>query len=467
MKLEFWGAAGTVTGSMHLLEAAGKRVLLDCGLYQGNGKHAFERNKNFPFDPAGIDAVLLSHAHIDHCGNLPTLVRHGFRGRIFSTPATRDLASLLLQDSAKIQASDVRRINKYRVRQGKRPFETLYDLADARATLERFHAVPYDRFRDLFPGFRFRFLDAGHMLGSASVVVDVEEDGVTRRLLFSGDIGRKGLPILRDPRVTGDVDFVIMESTYGTRLHEPAEKAEEVLFEAVHSCCERSAKMLVPSFAVGRTQELAYHLSQLADKGRLPALDVYVDTPLGVNVTEVYRLHPECFDRAMLEAMETESDRDPLGFDRLTYIKSSEQSKRLNTLQEPAIIISPSGMCEGGRILHHLRNHISDSGTTIFFVGYQAEGTLGRRILDGVSPVRIFGDEFEVRARVRKAGAYSAHADRKELLEWADRVRARGAPRRVFLVHGEPESAEGLAAGLRERDLPGVEVPARGSVFSL
>ncbi|MFQ5678726.1 MAG: MBL fold metallo-hydrolase RNA specificity domain-containing protein [Gemmatimonadota bacterium] len=467
MRIQFWGAARTVTGSMHLLEANGRRILLDCGLYQGKRKEAFERNRSLPFDPAEIDAVLLSHAHIDHCGNLPGLVRGGFRGRIYTTGATRDLAALLLLDSAKIQASDLRRTNRLRVRRGKKPFEPLYVEEDVVRTLKRFVTVDYEEPCDLFPGIRAHFVDAGHMLGSASVAVDLEDGDGSRRLLFSGDIGRRGVPILRDPQVVDGVDVTIMESTYGDRLHEPAEEADEMLCRVIGGCCEGDGKLLVPSFAVGRTQELAYRLNGLWEAGRLPPIPVYVDTPLGVKATDVYRLHPECFDEEMLEALRTEEDSDPLGFEKLTYIRSSQESKRLNGLRAPAIIIAPSGMCEGGRIVHHLVHHIERESTTILFVGFQAAHTLGRRILDGVSPVRIFDGSFEVRARVTKGGSFSGHADRDGLLRWADEVRSRGAAGRFFLVHGEEESALALAGHLRKRGIPEVAVPERGAAFDL
>jgi metallo-beta-lactamase family protein len=467
MKVEFWGAARTVTGSMHLLEVNGRRVLLDCGMYHGRRKAAFERNRNLPFDAAGIDAVVLSHAHIDHSGNLPTLVKSGFRGEIYSTSATRDLAALLLLDSAKIQEGDVRRVNRYRRKQGKNLFEPLYTQEDAVETLEHFVTLAYDRSREILPGVQIRFIDAGHMLGSASVIVDVDAVGARRRLLFSGDIGRKGLPILRDPRTAPDVDYVIMESTYGIRQHEPADEAEDMLLDVVQNCCDAGGKLLIPSFAVGRTQELAYRLNKLWGEDRLPPVDMFIDTPLGVKTTEVYRLHPECYDREMLETIETDEDSDPLGFERLTYIKNAEESRRLNDSQQPAIIISPSGMCEGGRILHHLIHHVGKRSTTVLFVGFQAPHTLGARILGGAEEIKIFDDMYKVRARVKKAGAYSAHADRDELIEWIETVRERGSPKRIFLVHGEEEASLGLAGALEERGFPSVHVPERGASFDL
>ncbi len=467
MEVQFWGAAREVPGSMHLLNVGGRRILLDCGLYQGRRKHAFERNRDFPFDPSSIDAVVLSHAHIDHCGNLPTLVKAGFKGKIYATPATRDLCRHMLVDSAHIQKSDVRYVNRKRKRQGKRPFEPLYLIGDARKALARFRPVHYGRAFEPAPGVRATFIDAGHILGSASVVLDLTEGSRTRRLVFSGDIGRKGLPILRDPQIASGADYVIMESTYGDREHEPPSRARDYLLECAESTHASGGKLLVPSFALGRTQEVVYRLNQLWEDGELPAMDVFVDSPLAINVTEVYSAHPECYDREMLDTMATDSDGDPLGFRRLRYVRSSEESKGLDTRKGPAIIIAASGMCEGGRILHHLAHYLPNSNTTVLFVGYQAQHTLGRRLLEGNEEVRVFGAPVEVRARIERADAYSAHADRTGLLGWAEAVRNRGQVSRYFLVHGEEDSAEALARDLRSAGTAEVEVPERGSVFEL
>ena len=467
MEVQFWGAAREVPGSMHLLNVGGRRILLDCGLYQGRRKHAFERNRDFPFEPSSIDAVVLSHAHIDHCGNLPTLVKAGFKGKIYATPATRDLCRHMLVDSAHIQKSDVRYVNRRRKRQGKRPFEPLYLIGDARKALARFRPVHYGRVFEPAPGVRATFIDAGHILGSASVVLDLTEGSRTRRLVFSGDIGRKGLPILRDPQIASGADYVIMESTYGNREHEPPSRARDYLREFAESTHASGGKLLVPSFALGRTQEVVYRLNQLWEDGELPAMDVFVDSPLAINVTEVYSAHPECYDREMLDTMATDSDGDPLGFRRLRYVRSAQESKALNTRKGPAIIIAASGMCEGGRILHHLRNHVGNPSTTVLFVGYQAQHTLGRRLLEGNEEVRVLGAPVEVRARIERADAYSAHADRTGLLGWAEAVRDRGQVSRYFLVHGEEDSAEALAKDLRSAGTAAVEVPERGSAFEL
>ena len=467
MEVQFWGAAREVPGSMHLLRVGGHRVLLDCGLYQGRRKHAFERNRDFPFEPSSIDAVILSHAHIDHSGNLPTLVRAGFQGKIYATPATRDLCRHMLVDSAHIQKSDVRYVNRRRRRQGKRPFEPLYLIGDARKALGRFRPVHYGRIFEPAPGIRASFVDAGHILGSASVILDLTEGSRTRRLVFSGDIGRRGLPILRDPQIPPDADYVIMESTYGDREHEPPSKAREYLLHHAKATCKSGGKLLVPAFAVGRTQELVYRLNQLWEDGDLPPVDVFVDSPLAINVTEVYGRHPECYDREMLDTMATDSDGDPLGFRHLRYLRSANESKALNTRKGPAIIIAASGMCEGGRILHHLRNHLGNPSTTVLFVGYQAQHTLGRRLLEGNREVRVLGAAVEVRARTARADAYSAHADRTGLLAWAASVGDTGRVTRCFLVHGEENSAFALAEDLRAVGTAAVEVPERGSSFSL
>ncbi len=466
MQIQFWGAARTVTGSMHLLSVNGHKLLLDCGLVQGKRKEAFETNRNLPFDAGEIEAVILSHAHIDHSGNLPSLIRAGFTGKIYATPATRDLDAYLLLDSARIQESDVAYVNKIRGRQGKRLFEPLYTQQDAADTMPHFVSVEYDRPFEPAPGVRVHFRDAGHILGSAIVVVDLEENQRRSRLLYSGDVGRKGLPILRDPQTADGVDFLIMESTYGNRLHRPASEAKEMLRGIVQESYDRQGKLLIPSFAVGRTQEIVYHLDQLSTAGQLPAIDVFVDSPLAVNITEVFRLHPECYDdeaRAMLAA----SDGDAFGFKRLRYIRDVEESKRLNYLKTPAVIISASGMCEAGRILHHLKNNIEDPRTTILFVGYQAENTLGRKLLEGQSPVPIFGEDYQVKAQIKRAEEYSAHADRDELLDWSASVQAQGKLRRVFLVHGEDESIQSLAQELKARGISPVDMPERGQAFEL
>ena len=465
MQLTFLGATRTVTGSMHLVEANGARLLLDCGLFQGRRKETYERNLNFPFEPASIDAVILSHAHIDHSGNVPNLVKQGFRGVVWCTSATRDLCAAMLRDSGYIHEQDVFYVNKRRQRQGLPPVEPLYTRQDAEASLPSFVTIGYGRPFLVAPGVRLTFGDAGHILGSAITVLDIEEKGQTQRLVFSGDLGRPGLAILRDPEKVRQADVLIMESTYGNRSHESREEAERTLRRVINDTYQRRGKVIIPSFAVGRTQELVYALHRLADAHKIPDLPIFVDSPLAVNVTEIFRLHPECYDEEMREFLNSDRQRDPFGFRRLRYIRDVEDSKALNFLRDSAVIISASGMCEAGRILHHLKNNIGDAANTILFVGFQAEHTLGRRILDGEERVRIFGEEHRVRAEVERIEGYSAHADQDELLAWVqgfDRQRLR----QVFLVHGEEEAAFVLAEGVRELGLRDVRVPERGEVGS-
>ncbi len=467
MELQFWGAARVVTGSMHLLTINRKKILLDAGLYQGRRKVAFEINRTLPFDASEIDAVVLSHAHIDHSGNLPSLVKNGFKGKIWCTHATKDLCGYMLRDSAHIQESDVRYVNKKRRRQGKKPFEPLYTDADAVQTLSQMQSVSYYQKFSPISGVEVFFRDAGHMLGSANVTLDIDDKGHHRRLAFSGDIGRKHLPILRDPEYVENADIIIMESTYGNRLHAPIENAAMDLKAQVVKTFERGGKIIIPSFAVGRTQELVYALHKLHEANEIPQLDIFVDSPLAVNVTEVFENHPEIYDEEITDFMKNGHISNAFGFEDLRYIRDVEDSKKLNTRKEPAIIISASGMCEAGRILHHLKNNIEDPRNTILFVGYQGEHTLGRKILDGKSPVPIFGDPYKVRAEIHKLEGYSGHADKNGLLTWLDKARESKTPRYVFLVHGEPKNMFPLADAIKKRGLPRVEIPKRGQVFSV
>jgi metallo-beta-lactamase family protein len=465
--LEFWGAAQTVTGSMHLLRVNGCNVLLDCGMYHGRRKEAFERNRNFPFDPADIDVVILSHAHIDHTGNLPTLVKHGYDGPVWATSATRDLCAIMLRDSAHIQENDVKYVNRRRAKQGKALFEPLYTQQDALDTLQLFQTVGYDRPFFPAPGIQARYREAGHILGSASVTLDIDDNGTKKRLVFSGDIGRKNMPILRDPQPVDGADFIIMESTYGQRYHQSPGKARAELKQAVLDAWDKTGKVIIPSFAVGRTQEIVYSLHQLLESKEIPAIDIFVDSPLAVNATEIFRLHPEVYDRETINFLNDTGSRDPFGFECVTYIRKVTESKALNELKKPAVIISASGMCESGRILHHLKNNITNERNTILFVGYQAENTLGRKILEGQPVVPIFGDEYPVNANVLKIDGYSAHADHNGLLNWLKAAQERGNPKKLFLVHGEPENSEALAEAARQQGLPEVHVPARGQKFTL
>jgi len=454
MKITFCGAAGTTTGSQHLIEVNGARILLDCGLYQGRRQEAFERNRHFPFDPDTVDAVVLSHAHIDHSGNLPNLTKTGFDGNIYSTFATRDLCQIMLLDSAHIQSQDVRWLNRHRRREQRPELEPLYTATDAEACIRNFVNIGYERTIPIADGVDLTFIDAGHILGAAQVILDIKEDGRRRRLLFTGDIGRGNDEILRDPAIAEDVDCLLLESTYGNREHELPSQASHLLRDILLSALDRNGKVIVPAFAVERTQQLVYVLHDLIESGELPEVPVYVDSPLAVSATEIYRLHPECFNEEVYNFLFEK--RDPFGFEALTMIRKVSESKALNDVKGPAIIISASGMCEAGRILHHLRNHIEDPKNTVLFVGYCAEQTLGWKIRSGWPEVPILGDRFKVRAKVEILDSFSGHAGKSELLEY---FRSTGGPKRdVFLVHGETEQSEGLRAALAEEHDGRIEV---------
>jgi metallo-beta-lactamase family protein len=464
MRIRFLGAAREVTGSMLHVEVAGKTFVVDCGMFQGRREESRNRNRALAPEAIAADAVLLTHAHIDHSGNLPTLVKRGFDGSIYTTPATRDLCAYMLRDSAKIQEGDAEYLNrKFATDPAWKPIEPLYDEGDAVRALERFVSVPYHRPFHPLPGITARFIDAGHILGSASLVLDVEERGQRRRLVFTGDLGRDGLPILRDPEhPEPPVDYVVMESTYGNRVHGSIEQMHDDLERIVKQTAARGGKIVIPAFAVGRTQELLYALSALHGAGRLPAIPVFIDSPLAVNVTGVFRLHPDCFDDETRRFIDEHGEA--FSFPEVRFISSREESIRLNALAGPAIIISASGMCEAGRVLHHLRNNVEDPRNAIVVVGFMAKQTLGRRIVERQPRIRVLGVERELRAEVHVLNGFSAHADRDGLLAYAQGV----APslKRLFLNHGEPEQQEPLARTLRERGLA-VHVPDRGDGFEL
>ncbi len=460
LRLTFHGAAGQVTGSMHLLECCGMRLLLDAGLFQGRRKEAAELNRNLAFDARRIDMVVVSHAHIDHTGRLPLLVNRGFHGPIYTTPATRDLCAVMLADSAHIQEMDF----EYVKRHGRAAPESepLYTMRDAVAAEELMVSVPYHRPQHLRKNLVMEYSDAGHILGSASVALRITED-TPHRLVFSGDIGRWGLPIIRDPQPpAGPVDTLIIESTYALRTHSSPVGSEEELGKIVARVAARGGKLLIPAFAVGRTQEVVYALHGLMRANKIPRIPIYVDSPLAVESTTVFRMHPEVFDDA--EAM-VKADQPLLDFSAVHYVHDVEESKRLNSLNGPAIIISASGMVEAGRILHHIKNHGGDQRNCILFVGYQAAGTLGRRIRDGERRIRVFGEEMDLRAEVESLDGYSAHADRDELRKW---VQMLGGPiRRAFCVHGDPDALEGMAKILKEEGVEEVHVPKLGESFNL
>lgn len=433
MEIEFYGAAREVTGSCHILRANGKTILLDCGMFQGKRRDSAEKNKTLPVPVAEIDVVVLSHAHIDHAGRLPYLTANGYSGTIFATAATRDLCAVMLADSAHIQESDAEHLAK----RGKEYVEPLYTMKDATRVQEIMIGIPYNKTFDVCPGVRCTYVDAGHILGSASVILDITEGSITKRLVFSGDIGRNGLAIIRDPVIPTGANAVIMESTYGNRDHESVDGARAQLAQVVSETAARGGRVLIPSFAVGRTQELLYSLNGLAREGAIPAIPIYVDSPLATDATTVFEMHPEVFDRS--EDLVNKGG-ELFHFPQVKFTRSATESKALNTAQGPMIIIAASGMVEAGRILHHLQHGASDPRNTILFVGYQAEGTLGRRIEGSPPTIRVYGEEMELHAQVSIIDGYSAHADRTELAAWIDGIKATSpdlGP--VFLVHGEAE----------------------------
>lgn len=463
MKITFYGAAQSVTGSLHLISINGKNILLDCGLFQGHRSETIERNKNFPFHPNEIDAVILSHAHIDHSGNLPNLVKSGFNGTIYSTFATRDLCSIMLLDSAYIQEKDAEYLNKKLKKNGLPLIEPLYKPIDVLSTLSLFQSYPYHKKIKIFDNIEIEFFDAGHILGSSSVVLTINENNNLKKIGFSGDIGRWNLPILKDPEFIGDVDFLICESTYGGVKHDPPEEMDNQLFEVINRTLERKGKIIIPAFSVGRTQDLIYSLYRLYAAGRLPSIPIFIDSPLATNITEIYRLHPECFDKETAEIIL--HHHDPFGFNQIRYIRSSEESKALNELKDTCVIISASGMCEAGRILHHLANNIENPNNTILFIGYTAEHTLGRKITDGLPEVKIFNTFFKVNAEVVVLHSFSAHADEDELLRYISSFDKK-ILKKLFLVHGEIEKSEALKTKINDQ-INEIYIPKKGDVFEL
>ncbi len=450
----FWGAARTVTGSMHQLDANGRTLLLDCGLFQGHRAEARKRNQVFPFRPRDIDAVILSHAHIDHCGNLPNLVKQGFNGPIYCTSATRALAGVMLGDAAKIHEEDAAYLNRHR-HSGDPVIEPLYDGRDVYRTLLRLRAVKYDAPLDIGNGLIVTFVDAGHLLGSAMIHLRLA-DG--KSLTFTGDLGRPGLPILRDPASVPPADLVLSESTYGGHIHEPVEETAERLGEVVQHTVNRGGKLLIPAFSVGRTQTVVYFLHQLMNAGRLPDVPIYVDSPMAVRATEVFRAHPDCFNETARRLLAEHADL--FGEQRIHYVEKVHESIALNNHPGPCVIISASGMCEAGRILFHLKHNIEDARNTVLIVGYQAENTLGHRLVERQPQVRILGETLSVRAEVVVLNGLSSHADHADLLRSLGPLAS--ATKRIRLVHGEPERAAALAQGLIAAAFVDVAVPERG-----
>jgi metallo-beta-lactamase family protein len=467
MRIQFLGAAQTVTGSMHLVEGPRATVLLDCGLFQGPRRETFERNRNLPFDPRKLDAVVLSHAHIDHSGALPMLPSRGFSGTVLCTPATRDLCAVMLEDAAMVQESDARFLNK-RIDRGELAgdyVEPLYTTNDVVRMLELMVAVPYHRWFEVAHGIRARYLDAGHVLGSAIVELDVRDGRKTKRVVFSGDLGRRNMPILRDPEIPERADLLLLESTYGDRLHPPRAEMDESLGEVVRRTVARGGKVIVPTFALERAQEIILSLRKLVMNRAIPEVPVIVDSPLAVKVTEVFRMHPDCYDEDLRRQLVV--DPSPFDFDALRYVSSPEESKRVSADGSPMVILAGSGMCESGRVLHHLRTAIEQANNTVVIVGFQAAHTLGRRLVEKRTRVKIFGVERDRRAEVVVLNGFSAHAGQDELVDFVRDIRAQGEVGRVALVHGEPAPQRTLAKKLEEIGQGAITIPERGESLEL
>ena len=465
MEIAFFGAAETVTGSQHLITVNEQRILLDCGLYEGKRDEARRRNQELPFAARLVDMMVLSHAHIDHSGNIPNLVRHGFRGKVVCTKATADLCRYMLPDSGHIQEEDVEYVNRHRARNGEPPVDPIYTREDAVKSLRSFEGISYEQPYPLVPGVSLTLYDAGHVLGSAIVALDFEAE--KRRLVYTGDLGRPQIPLLRDPTVLPAADILIIESTYGGRTHPPREDSETQLKETIVRTAKRGGKVIIPSFAVERTQFLVFLLHKLYGKGLLPDIPIYVDSPLAVDVTEVFRRHTDYFDDATQNYLaKLGPEGDIFGFHRLQYIRDVEESKKLHTRRGPCVIISASGMAEAGRIQHHLKNNIEDPNNTIVIVGWMAPNTLGHRLVERLPIVKIFGREYHRRAEVVNLNGFSGHADQPDLLDWVKGFKKR--PENIFVVHGEPEGSEALAARLR-KDLgyKNVIIPSFGKTVEI
>jgi len=462
--LTFQGAARTTTGSMHIVDVNGLRILLDCGLYQGHRKEAFERNRRLGVDASTVDCVLLSHAHIDHSGNLPSLVRAGFRGPIYTTEATRDLCDPMLRDCAYITKHDVEIVNRRRAAEGKRLFEPLYLEEDVERTLALMQGFPYKRAVDLGRGVYAVFHNAGHILGSALVELVVRQpNGSVRRLLFTGDLGQPGAPILPPPDVPEAPDVLLVESTYADRDHPPRANVAGRLRDYIEDIVQQRAKLVIPAFSVGRTQQILFFLNELLREGKIPRVPIYVDSPLSLKATQIYARHTECYGEGASELLR--QGIDLFRMPGLEFVSTPEQSKAIDRMPGPMVIIAASGMCEGGRILHHLACTVGNPRNILLIVGYQAEGTLGRRIVERAPTVNILGEPFPLEARVHTINALSAHADRGALRRWVRALNASGRVKRAFAVHGEEDKVEAMCAILRDTGYPNPVAPAPGTVF--
>ena len=464
MKIKFLGAAREVTGSKHqIITQNGKRIVLDCGMYQGKGLETDELNRKLGFNPAGVDHIILSHAHIDHSGLIPYIYKMGFRGSIICTSATRDLCSIMLSDSGSIQEHDTIYFNKKRARQGLQPVEPIYTRRDAVECMNLFIGVAYNRKFRIDENITVRFTHTGHMLGGGVASIEIREGERTHRIAYTGDIGRPVNRILAPPKPFPQADYLITEATYGDRLHHDNINAEKELLAVIHeTCVVKGGKLIIPSFSVGRTQDIVYALNNFYNEGRLPRIDIYVDSPLAVNATEIFRLHPECFNEDIIEVME--SDPDPFGFNRLFYIKQAEDSKKLNRIKKPVVIISASGMMEAGRVKHHLANSISHAENTVLAVGYCAPNTLGARLLRGEKEVSIHGNRYEVKADIKRIDSYSGHGDYREMADFLS-CQQPGQIRQTFLVHGEIGPQTHYKEYLDNKGFSNIHIPEQGDEY--
>jgi len=465
------GAAGEVTGSKHFCEINGRLIMIDCGAFQGKRRVSDEKNRNFYVDPEKLETVILTHGHLDHCGLLPVLVKHGYKGNIYATPATRDIANLVMMDSARIQARDAEFLAKQASKKGEKFYwKPLFDEIDCVDAANQIVSLSYNRKMYIAPNVQLEFFDAGHILGSAFANLTInpnpDKPEKEKRILFTGDIGRKGKPIIRDPAVNVPApDYIYIESTYGNKLHENHEFAMHELERVVREACAKKGKIIIPSFAIERAQELVFYLHLLTDQKKIPVIPIYVDSPMASNATSVFRVHPECYDQMVHEAF-LRHHKNPFGFSSLSYTTSVEESKELNKKEGPMIIISADGMCEAGRVLYHLANEISDPKNTILIVGYMAENTLGRRIKDGQKEVKILGDMYNVEAKVEQINAFSAHADYSEMIAWLKEIDT-SRLRKIFLVHGEKEQQEGFKEHLAEAGFDKVEIVVPEKKYTL